>query len=341
VLTVYSPDHHLHCGGSELIDGRMVEALERPERAERIVEQLRAAKLGEVVAPKAFRLDAILRVHDEAFVAFLRDAHALWRAQGKAGFALPYAFPGRGSRSPLPASLDGKLGYYAFDASTPITAGTFRAATAAADVALTAQQHVAAGAGAAFALCRPPGHHAARASYGGYCFLNNAAIAAQVFTDAGARVAVLDLDYHHGNGTQAIFYARQDVLFVSLHADPADEFPFFWGYADERGAGEGEGYTLNLPLPLGTAWPAYEAALGEALAAVRRFAPDALVVSLGVDTAEGDPLGGFVLQGDDFPRLGERVARARCPTLFVLEGGYGLERLGAHVVRTLMGFLQG
>ncbi len=170
--------------------------------------------------------------------------------------------------------------------------------------------------------------------------MNNAAIAAQAFVEAGARVAVLDLDYHHGNGTQAIFYTREDVLFVSLHADPAVEFPFFSGYTAERGAGEGEGCTLNLPLPPGTAWPAYQAALGEALAALRRFAPDALVVSLGVDTAEGDPLGGFVLRGDDFFRLGGQVAKARCPTLFVLEGGYGLEQLGAHVAHTLMGFMQ-
>lgn len=280
-------------------------------------------------------------MHDESFVTFIRGAYGAWHAAGKAGQALPSAWPMRGAEAPLPRSVDGQLGYYCFDAATPIGPGTWQAATAAAHVALTAQRLVTGGERAAFALCRPPGHHAARALYGGYCFFNNAAVAAQAFCDAGARVALLDLDYHHGNGTQDLFYARKDVLFVSLHADPADEFPFFSGYANERGVGEGEGFTLNLPLALGADWPAYRGALEVALERVRAFAPDALVVSLGFDAFAGDPIGGFALREDDFGRMGAALAPLGLPTLFVLEGGYALDALGGLAVKTLRGFMDG
>jgi acetoin utilization deacetylase AcuC-like enzyme len=186
-------------------------------------------------------------------------------------------------------------------------------------------------------LCRPPGHHAAADSFAGYCYLNNAAIAAQAWVDAGARVAILDVDYHHGNGTQQIFYDREDVLFVSLHADPAVEYPFFLGYADERGWGAGQLANRNFPLPLGTDWSTYGPALDEALAVVRRAGPDAVIVSLGVDTAHEDP-DRFELRGDDFVRLGEAIGGLRLPTLFVQEGGYCLDVLGRNVVNVLSGF---
>ena len=190
---------------------------------------------------------------------------------------------------------------------------------------------------AAYALARPPGHHAAADSYAGYCFLNNAAIAAAAWADRGARVAILDVDYHHGNGTQQIFYDRADVCFVSLHADPAYEYPFFSGFADEHGTGAGEGHTRNFPLPLGTAWDAYGPALDAAARVIAAFAPDALVVSLGVDTAAEDA-DTFQLVGDDFTRMGAAIGALELPTLFVQEGGYDLGVIGRNVVNVLTGF---
>jgi len=241
----------------------------------------------------------------------------------------------------VPTNIDGQLSHYSFDAGTPITAGTWTAITASANVALTGQALVASGDPVAFALCRPPGHHAGSDFYGGYCFLNNAAIAAQAFRDAGAgKVAVLDVDYHHGNGTQEIFYRRGDVLFASIHADPRQEYPFFLGHADETGEGAGGGCTLNLPLPWGSGWRDYRPALDQALAAIRRFGADALVVSLGVDTFEHDPISQFKLVHDDYARMGEMIAGAGLPTLFVMEGGYAVEAIGINVANTLEGFVQ-
>ena len=247
--------------------------------------------------------------------------------------------PGLGRR--LSDSIDGKLGYYAIDAGTPITPGTWRAILSSANVALTAQKLVATGEKSVFALCRPPGHHAGSDFYGGYCFLNNAGIAAQAFRDQGAkRVAILDVDYHHGNGTQQMFFERDDVLTISLHADPKQEFPYFLGYADEIGAGAGEGYHMNLPLPWGTDWPRYTEALDHALKRIAQYGAEALVISLGLDTFEHDPISRFKLAEADYHRLGERIAWADLPTLFVMEGGYAVEALGVNTVNVLMGFEQ-
>ena len=232
------------------------------------------------------------------------------------------------------------MGYYSFDAGTPITAGTWQAAQSSADVAVTAAKLLAEGGHPAiFALCRPPGHHAAADLYGGYCFLNNAAIAAQYLIDGGAeRVAILDVDYHHGNGTQAIFYDRPDVLFLSLHGDPREEYPFFLGWADERGDGPGEGFNVNYPLPWGTGFPAWSEALEDACKRVADYAPDVLLVSLGVDTFKGDPISKFRLESDDFTTYGARIARLGLPTLFVMEGGYAVEQVGVNTVNVLQGF---
>jgi acetoin utilization deacetylase AcuC-like enzyme len=231
------------------------------------------------------------------------------------------------------------MGWYAFDASTPIVEGSWDAALAAARSAITAAALVSEGEAAVYALCRPPGHHAGRGSYGGYCFLNNAALAAQALRDAGERrVAVLDVDYHHGNGTQDIFWERDDVLFVSLHGTPDTEYPWFLGYADERGAGRGEGYTLNLPLPRGSGWDAYGAALAAALDAIRAFRPGALVVSLGVDTFEADPISAFRLAREHYPLMGSMIAGLGLPTVLVQEGGYAVEAIGANVAGVLGAF---
>ena len=231
------------------------------------------------------------------------------------------------------------MGYYCFDPGTPIVEGTWEAAFAAARCALTAAAWVAEGARSAYALCRPPGHHAGRSSYGGYCFLNNAALAAQHLRDAGlGRVAVLDVDAHHGNGTQDIFSERADVLFVSIHGTPDTEYPYFLGYADERGAGEGEGFTRNFPLPRTAAWTDYRPTLDAAADVVAAFAADALVVSLGVDTFDGDPISPLALGREHFPLIGQRLAALGLPTVIVQEGGYAVEDLGANVVGVLTAF---
>jgi acetoin utilization deacetylase AcuC-like enzyme len=340
MLTIYSDRHHRHHGHAELIDGKLLPCFEMPRRAAMILAQVHEAGLGEVRAPESFGEGPIRRVHRGAFVDFLASAWQAWTAEGRTHDALPLVWPVRSLRGDRePDFIDGKLGYYSLDAGVPITAGTWDAVQAAADVALSGAGALADGAPAAFSLCRPPGHHAASAAMGGYCYLNNAAIAAQHLRDRGAaRVAILDVDYHHGNGTQEIFYGRDDVLFASLHADPRVEYPYFLGYADERGEGAGLGFTHNYPLPHGTAWDAYATALDEACRTVEAFAPDLLVVSLGVDTFEHDPISRFRLRTADFARMGERIAHLRRPTLFVMEGGYAVEDVGLNAVTVLTAF---
>jgi acetoin utilization deacetylase AcuC-like enzyme len=227
------------------------------------------------------------------------------------------------------------------DNGSPLCAGTWAAAKAGADAAASAAQALLGGQGAALCATRPPGHHAGPDFMGGYCFINNAAVAAQALRAGGAaRVAVLDVDYHHGNGTQAIFYDRADVLFVSIHGDPRTEYPFYLGHADETGAGAGAGFNLNLPLPAGSSAAAWFAALDAACERVARHRADALVVSLGLDTYAGDPISTFALQQDDFARLGQRLKRLGLPTAFILEGGYAAAELGHNAVRVLQGFEQ-
>lgn len=336
---VHSPLHRRHDGGMELHRGKLVPCFESRARAEDIREALADAGHA-LVAPRAFAIDSLLGVHDADFVEFLRTAWARWQEDGRDGFMLPSGFPARGMRRDrVPAGIHGAMGHYAFDAGTPIVAGTWDAAMAAAQCAMTAAALVAEGEGAAYALCRPPGHHAGRGTYGGYCFLNNAALAAQLLRERGSRkVGLLDVDYHHGNGTQDIFWTRDDVLFVSIHGTPDTEYPYFLGYADERGAGAGEGFTLNLPLPRDTGWDDYAQALDTALQAIHAYGADALVVSLGVDTFEGDPISAFRLGAERFPQLGARLAALNLPTVLVQEGGYAVKELGTNVAGVLQAF---
>jgi acetoin utilization deacetylase AcuC-like enzyme len=340
--TIYSNHHRDHAPKGELNRGKLVTPFERPERADRILAAVRTARLGSVEEPQPFPLSHAVRVHSPEFVDFLQNAYRHWLEDGRSGDAMPNAAPIRRLRADrIPTSIDGRLSYYVFDASTPITEGTWSAAKSSMDVALTGASRIASGKSrGAFALCRPPGHHAAFDFYGGYCFLNNAAIAAQYLRDHGAaRVAVLDVDYHHGNGTQDIFYERSDVLFASIHADPATDYPYFLGYADETGARAGEGYNLNLPLPRGSGWDVWSAALDTACARIVSFNADALVVSLGVDTFEKDPISAFRLKTEDYLRAGSRIGQLGMPTLVVMEGGYALDEIGANVVSFLIGLL--
>jgi acetoin utilization deacetylase AcuC-like enzyme len=337
-MIVASEAHRAHHAHEPFLDrGRLSEPTEVPERVDRILAAVAETELGAVRAPRAFGVEPISRVHSPEYLEFLEHAHARWRETtglDESSEASAYARPIRDQPYVEPVHIIAQLGWYSHD-TDPVLAGTFGAAVAAVDVTLTAWEAVADGREhVAYACTRPPGHHAATDSFSGYCYLNNAAVAAQAWTDRGARVAIVDVDYHHGNGTQQIFYDRDDVLFVSVHADPAFEYPFFLGFAGERGWGAGEDCNRNFPLPAGTEWNTYGDALATALAVVHKFGPDAVIVSLGVDTASEDP-DTFRLVADDFPRIGAAIVALDRPTLVVQEGGYCLDVLGRNVVGVL------
>lgn len=338
---VYTPNHAAHGVKSEFDGVRPIPAYEVPIRAESVRTECERRKLGPIAAPRDFGLGPIARVHDEAFVAFLRTAFESFRVKHGPDVveAFPSSWPARRLRQIPGRDIDGVMGYYCFDTATPILDGTWNAARDAVNCALTAVDFVASHDAPAFALCRPPGHHAAQDLYGGYCFFNNAAVAAQWLTDQGRRVAILDVDYHHGNGTQEIFYRRGDVLTVSIHADPAWAYPHFLGYADEQGEGAGAGFNLNLPLPYGTDWAAYEPALDAALKRIEAFGPEIVIVALGLDTYAEDPIAKFRLVQDDYLKLGGRLARLGRRVLFTMEGGYNLDALGTITANALDGFL--
>ncbi len=337
--TIFTERHALRNAKTELYGGQLVEPFERPSRAEYIINRVREVGLGPVTDPEDFGLDPILAVHDQAFIDFLKLAWNDWQAAGFQGEAMPTVWPARRMSAHIPNHIEGRLGYYALACETSISEGTWEAAYASAQVALTGAKRILDGANAAFSLCRPPGHHAAIDMYGGYCFVNNAAVAAQSFLDHGSsRVAILDVDFHHGNGTQDIFDARDDVLFISIHGDPMDAFPHFLGHADETGRGAGEGYTVNYPLPPNTDFPTWRAALSKALDQIRSYAPDQLIVSLGVDTFETDPISFFKLKSEDFTTYGADIAALNLPTLFVMEGGYDIAEIGVNAVNVLQGF---
>ncbi len=325
--------------------GRLVPCHETPARLEYVLDALRQRAIGTLRAPAAPDLDLIRRVHSARYVDFLQRAWADWIALDPANAELdilPSVWPVRGFRHDIaPSNFAARVGLFSFDSGSPLTSGTWEAAAAGAACAIDAARAVADGHGprAAMALTRPPGHHAGADFFGGYCFLNNAALAAQALREAGAeRVAVLDIDYHHGNGTQSIFYERGDVLTVSVHGDPTTEYPFFLGYADEPGQGPGLGANLNLPLAAGTDFAGWTEALEQGLAAIGRFQPDALVIALGVDTYEGDPISKFKLRSADYLQVGARLARLGLPTVFTMEGGYAVAEVGTNVANVLEGY---
>jgi acetoin utilization deacetylase AcuC-like enzyme len=340
VLTIASDAHRQHHPRDPTHDGgKLVPPPEIPERVERIRAALGDAGFDDVRGPDEFGAEPMLRVHTTEYVEFLARAHARWCAatgSPESAEAVPYARPIRDQPHDDAPHVIAQLGWFSHD-SDPILHGTWEAATAAVDVALTAGRVVVEAVDRfAYGLCRPPGHHAAADSFAGYCYLNNAAIVAQDWVDGGARVAILDVDFHHGNGTQQLFYDRDDVLFVSLHADPADDYPYFLGFANEKGWGAGEGFTRNFPLPPGTDWSAYAPALDAAIEHIRKFGPDGVIVSLGVDTAIEDP-DSFRLVEADYPRLGAAIGALGMPTVFLQEGGYELSALGRNVVNVLRG----
>ncbi|MEO1457997.1 MAG: histone deacetylase family protein [Pseudomonadota bacterium] len=340
MITIHTERHRLRDARTELYGGELVAPFECPERVEHILARIAERRLGPVEEPAAHGEAPLLRVHDAGYLRFLAGCWEDWVSAGFKGEAMPTVWPSRRMpRQVIPEDIEGRIGWYALAGETAIAQGTWEAAQAAADVALSGAARVAEGARAAFALCRPPGHHAAQDMFGGYCFLNNAAIAAEAMRAAGAaRVAVLDVDFHHGNGTQAIFWERADVLFASLHGDPAHAFPHFLGGAEEIGAGAGAGFTANYPLAPGTGWEGWSAALEDACGRIVTAGAEALVISLGTDTYKDDPISFFRLESADFTRMGARIAALGLPTLFVMEGGYAVAEIGINTVNVLEGF---
>jgi acetoin utilization deacetylase AcuC-like enzyme len=339
--TIFADKHILHHPGIEVDGGKVMECAEKPSRAETVHKAVVQKNLGPVLPPRSYAIDKIAAVHNADYIEFLRTAHGAWLAAGNDGPAFASNFNVQHGCTIPPQAIIGKMGYYLADTSISITAGSWEAAEQGAHAALTALDCVMGGDRSAFSLARPPGHHASPGVGGGYCLLNNAAIAAQAFIDGwhGKKVAILDVDYHHGNGTQDIFYERGDVLYASLHADPAVDFPYFLGYAHEKGAGAGEGANFNYPLPLGTTWEQYREALQDSLKRIDAFGADLLIISLGVDTFKDDPISQFKLDSPDYLTMGADIARLKRPTVFVMEGGYAVEAIGTNVVNTLSGFL--
>jgi acetoin utilization deacetylase AcuC-like enzyme len=338
--TVYSERHKGHSGNTELVAGAIVPAFEMPSRAEFILSRLKEVKLGPVLSPDEHDLSTAAKVHDKDYLDFLPTVYSRWKAAGRDGVALPFAWPTRGLRGDVvPDFIDGALGFYSFDGGCGMVEGTWDAVKSSHDVALTAARLVHGGERAAFALCRPPGHHSGHNFMGGYCYINNAAVAAQWFLDQGAkRVSILDVDYHHGNGTQEIFYSRADVQVINFHADPMQEYPYFLGNAGEKGAGAGEGFNLNYPMRWGTDWSTWSQALEDGCRKLADYSPDVVVVSLGVDTYEKDPISKFKLKTEDFPKIGARIEKLGLPTLVVMEGGYAVADIGVNAIGVLTGF---
>ena len=339
MITVRSDDHNLHSG---LLDPRGDEwklSAECPERANNVLQAIRDQDFGTLMDPASFGDDKLTRIHAPDYVQFLKDVWPAWLASDEtASNARPDTFVGAGMRRVDTECINGKLGRYSFDSTSPFVEGSWQAIRTSANIALTGADLIKGGERRAFALCRPPGHHATVNYCGGYCYLNNTALATQSLLDGGAKkIAVLDVDYHHGNGTQSIFYGRNDVLTISLHADPSLEYPFFLGYADEPGEGAGHGFNINYPLPFGTDWDKYQVALADALEQVQRFEPDAVVVALGLDTFAGDPTTYFDITTKDFLPMGEAIASLNLQTLVVLEGGYSVEHIGANTISFLTG----
>ncbi len=339
VVLVYASDDHRRHHSLELDGGTLIDSWECPPRAD-LVRTALVNRGHRFAMPQGADRSLIERVHAPEYVDFLETIWDRWEAEGAPGStAMGLSWPTRRMSHHRPTSVRGLVGHHSFAADCGVTAGTWTAALGAAAIADSASLAVIAGERAAFGLCRPPGHHATRDQFGGYCYLNNAAIAAERFRQAGSeRVAVLDVDYHHGNGTQDIFYDRADVFYLSIHGDPESEFPYFTGFADETGTGSGSGWNLNLPLPAGTGFDTWSRALDRCLSLVTERHCDALVVSLGVDTFEHDPISTFALTTRDFDTVGRRLAQADLPTALILEGGYAVDAIGENVAAVLSGF---
>ncbi|MBB4287330.1 histone deacetylase family protein [Roseospira goensis] len=333
-----SPAQRAHAGDSFLVNGTLRPIPEQPTRIDHLLRAVSNLGLTPEAPPDSG--DAPLaRVHTAEYLHFLRTIWTRWqRLPGASAAVRPNVFPDRRDGA-YPRAAVGQAGYHLGDYACPVLRETWTTVRASAHGAVAAARAVHDGERVAYALCRPPGHHAGPDLAGGFCYLNNSAIAAADLTAAGRRVAVLDVDLHHGNGTQAIFYDRADVLTVSVHADPADFYPFFWGHAAERGRGPGLGFNLNLPLPLGTGDAAWLETVETALARIDAFAPDVLVVALGLDASAEDPFGGLAITPDGFARVGALLGAFGRPLVLVQEGGYVSPVLAENLEQVVGGVL--
>lgn len=335
----FSPLHQLHAPNEIVVRGTVVPNLESPARAEALLASL-LAEGHERVTPEGWDGRWISAVHDLGYLGFLESAYERWQTVPNASRLIhAHAFAHHSARV-RPQSIQGQVGFYLAGGSSPIAEGTWQAALGSAHAALEASKLVLQGEREAYALCRPPGHHAYSDFGGGFCYLNNVAIAANYLARQLGRVAILDIDTHHGNGTQSIFYQRSDVHFVSVHGDPNVLFPFYAGYTHERGEGEGAGYNLNLPLPLKSEDPAWLAAISEGMTSITNYAPSALLVSLGFDPFKGDPSSDLAVSTEGFRAAGERIGAYRGPVVLVQEGGYLVDKLGENLNAFLDGFMR-
>ncbi|WP_440637564.1 histone deacetylase family protein [Bradyrhizobium sp. PUT101] len=334
---VHTELHRSHDPQFFLVRGVVKRTTEQPERADRLLKGLKDGK-HQLVEPTKFGQGPRARIHSPEYLSFLSEAWDAWTALGDSGPEMIGNIHPVRHAATYPTHIVGKLGWHTADTAAPIGPGTWAAVCAATDVAVTAAQMVMDGEDATYALCRPPGHHAYRDMAGGFCFLNNSAIAAAHLRQKHERVVILDVDVHHGNGTQGIFYARPDVYTISIHADPVAYYPYVWGYSHERGEGPGLGTNLNIPLAIGTGDDGYMQALDLARRAIESFAPGALVIALGLDASEHDPLKGLSVTTPGFRRIGQAIARMGLPTVFVQEGGYLSDILGANLTSVLAGF---
>ena len=329
MLCFWDERQRAHAPAGEFFNGAMHPAAEHSGRVEAIL-----GAIGKTQTVTDFGDEPLRRTHSADYLDFLRTAHARWLEVGREGDAFPYTFPVVGRRTLELSRIDALLGQYSFDTSTPIGPGTWDAAYWSAQTALSGLQSVLDGEQSAFALCRPPGHHAGRDYLGGYSYLSNAAICAEAAVANGKRrVAILDVDYHHGNGTQDVVDGRDDILFASIHADPSTDYPYYWGHADES-----RGNIMNLPLPRGTEWVSYQSALTHAVDWIEKLEAELLIVSYGADTHEADPISYFKLKTSDYGPMARRIASLELPTLIVMEGGYAVEALGQNVAAFLGGF---
>lgn len=331
IQKLHDPEHFL-------VNGIMKPCPEQPRRIDALMTGAKNAGL-EIAVPIDHGPEPVAGVHTPEYLRFLSTIHARWqRIDGASQDVIPGVQPNRYGAG-YPQSAIGQAGFHMADPACPIGKDTWQAVCMSANCAVSATDEVLSGAQAAYALCRPPGHHAFGDMAGGFCYVNNSAVAAQRLRQLHTRVAILDVDLHHGNGTQGIFYARDDVLTVSIHADPARFYPFFWGHAHERGRDGGEGYNFNLPLARGSGDDIFLEALDRALEQIAQFAPGALVIALGLDAFEGDPFGGLGVSTNGFSLIGGRIAAAGLPSVIIQEGGYLCEELGDNLTAFLNGFI--
>lgn len=338
MITLFHPGQAAHDPGFFLSSGAPRPCPEKPARIDALLGAVRQLGLP-VHQPQDHGPEAISAIHPARYLTFLQTIHARWqRIEGASPEVIPNIHPAS-RQDGYPAAAVGQAGFHMTDTSCPIGAQTWTSAYASAQCAVAGAELILTGARAAYALCRPPGHHAFAELAGGFCYLNNSAIAAQQLTLSGRKVAILDVDLHHGNGTQGIFYDRADVLTVSLHAHPERFYPFFWGYPEERGSGPGEGANLNLCLPRGSGDAAFLTALTQALETITLWGADTLVLALGLDAFEGDPFAGLAVTTPGFARIGAAIAGLGLPTLIVQEGGYLCPELGQNLQAVLTPFL--